>query len=175
MSAVVSFLVHGAPGYFEVAREAVLAVLARTDFHVFVSHRGDPARLPRSPRVTFHPIEKAPLGVARPYRFLMKFDALAACLAANDHELIVQMDVDALPVRSLTTAMIDRALGTRDFGMVEQTTVTGSTMGRADFLKHYADHALAVMRRTSRYRSLPRSGTSIPVSSSDAERHSPTW
>jgi hypothetical protein len=145
MRAIVCILVHGAPGYFAVAAEAIRAVLSRTPFDVFVGFDGDASLLPHAPRVTLHALRDRLAGPARPYRFLLKFDALAACLASGDHELILQMDADALPVRRLTADMLFRALDGRDFGMVEQTTIIGSTMGRRDFLQYYAEYSLPVI------------------------------
>jgi glycine betaine/choline ABC-type transport system substrate-binding protein len=39
--------------------------------------------------------------------------------------------------------MVQQALAKTGFGMVEQTTILGSTMNRSDFRDHYALHSLA--------------------------------
>ncbi len=146
MSVCVCVLVHGAPAYFETGRETCLSVLKHSVFDVFAAHgEGDCRAFPQTSRLHLHPLA-APLPSAhRAHRFLRKFSALQACLAAGRHDWIVSLDADTVLVRSLDEARLRHALGTRTMGMVEQTTVTGSAMNRGDFFEHYRRHSLALL------------------------------
>jgi hypothetical protein len=142
MSVSVCLLVHGSREYFAVAREAILSVLQNSSFDVFVGYSGDAAQLPRHRRVNLRALAPLDPDTGRPYRFLLKFAALQACLDDGTHEKIVLMDADAMLARPLTEAAVERALGSMDFAMVEQKRIVGSDMERRSFLDHYMRHAV---------------------------------
>jgi hypothetical protein len=77
--------------------------------------------------------------------FLLKFDALEACLRATDAPTLLLLDADAVLVAPTTATQVETALAGRGLAMVEQTGIRGSGMGRADFLDHYARHSLAFL------------------------------
>ena len=74
--------------------------------------------------------------------FLLKFKALQACLASTQHRWLILLDADAIMVRPITKEMIRGALLKPGLGMVEQTTILGSSMSRTDFRDHYLQHSL---------------------------------
>jgi hypothetical protein len=53
------------------------------------------------------------------------------------------LDADAVLVRKVSGSDVYAALDGHDLGMVEQTTIRGSGMGRADFLRHYTEYSLS--------------------------------
>jgi hypothetical protein len=114
-------------------------------FDVFIGFLGDPPALPESQRVTCLSLAGRLAGAQRPYRFLLKFEVIAQCLVAGRHDFLVLMDADAVLARSLLERNLVRALGEAGFGMVEQKTIIGSGMNRADFLTHFKNHALPVI------------------------------
>lgn len=146
MSTVVCMLVHGDEAYYRASVEAARSVLERTPFDLFVAHgaEAEPALTP-SGRLVLHRLDDRPPSAHRAHRFLRKFQALDACLAASDARVVVLLDADAIFVRPCSEAMVEAALGTRALAMVEQPTVTGSTMRRVDFLDHYVRHTLALL------------------------------
>jgi hypothetical protein len=119
--------------------------LEQSDFDVFVGYCGDPSQLPRSPRVSWHSLDGRIAGPQRPYRFLLKFEALADCLARGDHDFLIQMDADAVLARRLNERTVKRAIGGSGLAMVAQEAITGSKMARTDFLRHYTTYALPVI------------------------------
>ena len=148
MATVVCMLVHGDAGYYRASGEAARSVLRSTPFRLFVAH-GDEAAPPlaASSRVALHALaDPFPTTRAqRAQRFLRKFRALEACLAGGRDDFVVLLDADALFVRPCTERMVAAALADHPIAMVEQPTVTGSRMGRVDFLAHYVRHTLALL------------------------------
>lgn len=147
MRTVVCMLVHGDAAYYRASAEAARSVLRRTPFRLFLAH-GDEASPPvaSSARVTVHRLDDRLASAHRAHRFLRKFRALAACLESErEADAVVLLDADAAFVRPCSAAMIAAALATHPIAMVEQPTVTGSTMCRADFLAHYVRHTLALL------------------------------
>jgi hypothetical protein len=79
----------------------------------------------------------------RSWSFLKKFEALTHWLRDSAASHVLLLDADAVIVAPLAADDVHAALGDCGLGMVEQTTIRGSGMGRADFLRHYVDHSLA--------------------------------
>lgn len=150
MATVVCMLVHGDEAYYRASTEAARSVLALTPFDLFLAHglEAAPAVAP-SARLTLHPLADQPPSGHRAHRFLRKFRALAACLAASDARRVLLLDADAVFVRPCSERMAEAALGPRALAMVEQPTVTGSTMSRVEFLDHYVRHTLALLAPAS--------------------------
>jgi len=134
----------GTVGYGAAARQTVLSLLDHTGFPVVVGcDEVTEALVPRSPRVR---IEKVRAGTgARAEPFLAKFATWQAALAHPGAKVFLHLDADAVLARPLTAADVATALGGASLAMVEQTTITGSTMGRPDFLRHFVDHSLAYL------------------------------
>jgi hypothetical protein len=142
----VCILIHGRPEYFCSGREAALSVLEHSDFDLrLLVGRGTPIRIPKTKRVQTVFMDELPTDHHRSERFLLKFLSLRRCLQEGSHEFIIQLDADALFATRLETRHLIEALGEYPMGMVEQTTIKGSTMGRADFLDHYRRHSLALI------------------------------
>ncbi|MCB2228223.1 MAG: hypothetical protein KQH53_16200 [Desulfarculaceae bacterium] len=139
----VCLTIHGHPAYYLAGRQAALSVLKRSGFKVFLvtDHLLKTGLLPRR-RMLVHPLGPVQSRV-RARRFLAKLTGLKALLERTDSELIMLLDADAVLVRDLTPDHIRRALDRRGLGLVEQTTILGSSMSRADFLRHYQEHSLA--------------------------------
>jgi len=138
-------LVHGAPGYYAAGREAALALLKHSPFHLAVAHDGGDLQLPPHPRL--HPlyIPPPPPQSERPARFLLKFQAIDILLRQCQPDTLLLLDADAVLVRWTSESDLHRALEGAALGMVEQTTICGSSMARADFYDHYRAHTLAVL------------------------------
>lgn len=136
-------LIHGHPTYYLAGRQAVLSVLRRSGFNVFVvtDHMYKTGLLRRK-RLLVRPLGQVEHGV-RARRFLAKFQAINTLLQHTESELVMLLDADAVLVRNITADDVRRALDGRGLGMVEQTTILNSTMSRVDFLQHYQKHSLA--------------------------------
>lgn len=134
----------GGVGYGMAARQSVLSLLDHTDFRVIVGCDEHTAPLiPASPRVTTVPL--CPRGDHRAAPFLAKFDLWRRALDEPDARLLLHLDADAVLTRHTGAADLDHALGSRQLGMVEQTSITGSTMDRVSFLGHFREHSLAYL------------------------------
>ncbi|WP_005038462.1 hypothetical protein [Holophaga foetida] len=140
--ACVCFFIHGSDAYYDAGREAVRSVLVHTDFPVFVSC-DDKTRLKlNSSRLQVDECSRYS-GAHRSWRFLGKFRALEACIRSSDEDLVLFLDADALLLQPLDDRLIRTALNHHPLGMVEQTTITGSTMNRTAFWEHYRQHSLS--------------------------------
>ncbi|MFH1155139.1 MAG: hypothetical protein V1793_15105 [Pseudomonadota bacterium] len=140
-------LLYGRPLYYEIGRRAVVSMLRKTNFDIFLAvERGTSPILNLKPSSRLH-IEpllgELPPAFHRAFPFLLKFRALLACLHHTSAEQILLMDADTLIVADIRTRDVQNALNGHDFGMVEQTTITNSSMTRKDFLSHYNRHTLA--------------------------------
>lgn len=140
-------LVHGRRGYFRAGREAARSLLDHSDFDVFVAlGAGDGPPPPTSQRLRVERLRNdATTKQSRASRFLLKFEALDACLHASDAPYLLMLDADAVLVAPTTSDDVRAALGDRSLGMVEQTGIRGSDMDRQGFLEHYARHSLAFL------------------------------
>jgi GT2 family glycosyltransferase len=138
----VSILAVGSAEYALAAREAALSVLSHTDFEVHLAC-DEIARIlmPNDRRIHQTLLARQP-GLSRADPFLEKFAAWRACLAASADDIIMHLDADAVLVRPLSAGDVEAALGESGIAMVEQPTITGSTMARPDFLRHYAQNSL---------------------------------
>lgn len=140
----VCILMCGEPSYFWAGRQAASSVLERSDFDLFLAlGPGPDLRLHANPRLRCHPLAPETGYDYRARPFLRKFYALRACLESGEHPWLMVLDADAILVRTLTRQMLEKALAGRGLGMVEQTTILRSAMGRPDFLEHYVRHTLA--------------------------------
>lgn len=138
--AVVSITSVGDPRYGFSARQTVRSVLDHTGFDVVaLCDRPSAALLPRSDRVMLEIVEPSLIHRADP--FLLKFEAWRSALDRSADDLIVHLDADAVVRASITDDDLRSELGVGQFAMVEQTTIAGSTMGRAEFLDHYLGHS----------------------------------
>ena len=134
----------GAVGYGAAARQTVLSLLEHTAFPVVVGcDEVTEALVPRSPRVRIERVRAASGARAEP--FLAKFATWQAALAHPGAKVFVHLDADAVLARPLTAAEVATALGGSSLAMVEQTTITGSTMGRPEFLRHFVEHSMAYL------------------------------
>jgi hypothetical protein len=142
----VCLLIHGHPNYFHSGKQAALSVLENSDFdlHLLLG-RGGSVRFPKTKRVKVNFVDELPTNHHRSERFLLKFVSLKRCLEGGSYDFIIQLDADALFAARVETRQLSEALGAFRLGMVEQTTIKGSTMGRADFLDHYRRHSLALI------------------------------
>lgn len=131
----------GSVAYGAAARQTVLSLLEHTAFPIVVGCDAVTAPLlPRSDRIVSVVLE--PVADTRADPFLTKFDTWRAALGRPGAKVFLHVDADAVLVRRLTATDVEVGLGDRALAMVEQTTVTGSTMGRPEFLRHFVDHAL---------------------------------
>jgi hypothetical protein len=141
---VVCLLIHGEESYFTAGRQAALSVLQYSDFDLFlVLGPGPDLRLRNDARIHRHHLSSETTHGYRARPFLRKFHALQTCLENTEHRWLMLLDADAMLVRTITQRMVQLALANSGFGMVEQTTIQGSTMNRADFHHHYVRHSLA--------------------------------
>ena len=138
-------LVYGRDRYYKSARLAIQSSLAKTDFDVVAVGERDKLKAIRrdSPRLRCVELEQLPRSNHRAEPFLLKFSALASCLNHTDAPFLIMLDTDTVVVETLSGPTVERALDGHALGMVEQTTITGSTMTRRDFLGHYNRHSLA--------------------------------
>ena len=141
----VSILALGRVGYRLAACEAAASVLQHTDFDVFLTC--DEVTTPLfAPHDRVRLLSRhAPSVSFRPTNFLAKFEALAGCLDASDAAFFLQLDADAVLTWSVDGAMVAEALGDAGVAMAEQTSIIGSTIGRAELRRHYVEHALAFL------------------------------
>jgi hypothetical protein len=141
---VVCILIYGSNNYFKAGIQAALSVLEFSDFDLFLAFgpNRDPP-LGNESRIRHYQlqIERSPGNRAQP--FLLKFQALQACLSNTQHSWLMLLDADAVLVRPITKEMISQALPKSGLGMVEQTTILGSGVGREDFHNHYNQYSLA--------------------------------
>ncbi len=139
----VCMVIHGHPTYYLAGRQAVLSVLRRSGFSVFlVTDHVLKIGLLEGKRLKAHPLGQVEQQV-RARRFLAKFTALEAMLTHTESPWVMLMDADAVLVRDLGARDIRRALDGRGLGMVEQTTIVNSDMRRPQFREHYQSHSLA--------------------------------
>jgi hypothetical protein len=140
--ACVCFYIYGSDAYYEAGREAVRSVLELSAFPVFVGC-DDRTRLKlSSSRLRVEECSPFP-GAHRSWRFLGKFRAFEACTRNSDEDLFLFLDADAELLQPLDDHVLRAALNHHTLGMVEQTTITGSTMDRMAFWEHYRQHSLA--------------------------------
>lgn len=134
----------GSVNYGLAARQTVKSLLDHTDFRLVVGcdHRTR-ALIPDSARVTA--VHVAPTASGRAGPFLAKFETWARAVDMPDARILLHVDADAVLTRALTPADIDTALGRGQLAMVEQTTITGSTMNRESFHRHYLQHSHAFL------------------------------
>lgn len=143
--AAVSILAIGKIGYILAARQSINALLARTDFDIYVTtDAAGRAFLPRSSRVHIHLMELSPVHRADP--FIGKFAAIENCLSHSSEEIILALDADTVVLAPLADADLAGALGPYELGMVEQTAIVGSEMGRQQFFEHFVQHSLAFLQ-----------------------------
>lgn len=135
-------LAYGNRNYARAARRAIRSLLHGSPFEVFVGVDQRAGLDDLGPRVHPIPVATLPPTPTRAEPFLLKFDALAACLRATDATHLLMMDADALLVGPLDGDDVSEALDGASLGMVEQTGIRGSSMARRDFLDHYAHHTL---------------------------------
>lgn len=142
----VCILVHGAPNYYAAAEQSVRSALKNSSFDLFLASGSDyKFSFKKNRRLVVDVIDTAWASEQCANAFLLKFHALQRCLDGADHELIMLMDADAAFARKVIAADIYRDLGDAPLGMVEQTRIIGSNMGRDDFMKHYCKHVLPVL------------------------------
>ncbi|KIX15437.1 hypothetical protein [Dethiosulfatarculus sandiegensis] len=136
--------VCGDQKYYKAMRQCMGSVIEQSRFNLFIGHGPEfTPKPPATPRVQQTRISLPDLPGVRARPFLYKFLTLEKMLARTQGKWVMQLDVDTVMVHPLTTQMVERALDGHALGMAEQTTITGSQMTRADFLKHYTDHSLA--------------------------------
>ena len=138
-------LLYGQPGYYRIGRQAILSILKNTDFDIFLTLETEKyhhLKISRSPRLQLLPLKEKPADNSRAAPFLLKFEALRNCLKHSRSDQILLLDSDTIVATKINPADITNALDGHGFGMVEQTTIIGSTMNRRDFLKHYQNHSL---------------------------------
>ncbi len=141
--ACVCILIHGQPNYFYAGRQAALSVLDYSNFNLYLAlGRGPDLRLPVSSRIRTDPLVDVPQSHHRATRFLLKFRALQSCLEKVQNDYIILLDADAMFAAPVDVGQLHEALQGHPLGMVEQTTIIGSSMSRADFLQHYARYSL---------------------------------
>lgn len=137
-------LVHGPDAYFRSAREAVASILSHTPFDVCViSDRRMDLPDNGNNRCTQQALPLHTGLQCRSTPFLRHFNGMQVGLAATSAEYCIVLDADAIVFRPFDLTDMLRDLGDAGLGLVEQTTITGSGMTRADFLDHYRRHALA--------------------------------
>ena len=125
-------------------RQAVLSVLQFSDFDIFlILDSGKDLQVKNDSRIHRHHLSQETSCGYRARPFLRKFHALDTCLRNTEHRWLILLDADAIFVRPITQNMVTQALPNTGFGMVEQTTIQGSSMTRADFRNHYIQHSLA--------------------------------
>jgi GT2 family glycosyltransferase len=137
------YLVHGAPSYFKAFNLSIKSLLEFSDLDIFIYT--DNARLldiPLSERIRIKIFRNDKNPHDRAQRFLLKFQGVKQCLEWSDCSHILMLDVDTLINKRLCTKSLISTLKGRLLGMVEQTTIRGSTMSRKDFLEHYKDFSL---------------------------------
>jgi len=137
--------VAGDRPYFRMGRHAVLTALKRTDFDVFLATEPGyrcHVNFPFSTRLLIKELFKNEPG-HRSRPFLLKLHALQSCLEHTEADTILLLDADTAIVADIDHSEILRMLDGFDLAMVEQTSIRGSTMTRADFLDHYRQHTLA--------------------------------
>ncbi len=138
----VCILAHGSPFYLKAGEIAAESVLTHSCFDVFLARGGSADDRPQQRRVRTCELAAPSPDAHRSLRFLAKFRALQACLRRTGARYVILLDADAVFARSTSVDDVAEALGDYDLGMVEQTTIKGSTLGRREFLMHYVEHTM---------------------------------
>ncbi len=141
----VCMFLYGKSAYYDIAHSAVASLLEKTDFDIFLAvDQANAGSLKLQPSSRIH--IKQMFGMVRvghrSIPFLLKFQALKACLDLTKADQILLMDADTFLVANIGDKEIRDAIQGYDFGMVEQRTIKGSSMTRCDFLEHYRKHTL---------------------------------
>jgi hypothetical protein len=137
--------VSGNRPYFLMGRHTVSTALKRTNFDIFLATESvtrSHVTFPTSSRLLIKELFQEEHG-HRSRPFLLKLHALQSCLEHTKADTILLLDADTAIVADLRHSEVERMLDGYDLGMVEQTTIRGSTMTRSDFLDHYRQHTLA--------------------------------
>lgn len=137
-------LVSGSPRYALTARQSIRSLLRHTDFDIFVGCGSCLTRwLPSNPRLKVAEVTTSQSRLGRAGPFLAKFDVMDACLRSGSHPYVLVMDADAVVGRPISQDMVQQALAGQGLGLVEQTSVRGSTTDRSALKAHYRNHTLA--------------------------------
>ncbi|MEQ9814013.1 MAG: hypothetical protein RLO50_14640 [Azospirillaceae bacterium] len=145
MTVCVCLLVHGSRDYFAVADEAISSILDHSRFDIFAALGTEGRLRSRSSRLHRKALDTAKSGTGRPYRFLLKFNALQRCLEEMSHDHIILMDADVVLTTDLAEADLETVLGEAAIGMVVQPRVRGGQTGPAELYDHYLRHAHALI------------------------------
>jgi GT2 family glycosyltransferase len=137
--------IFGGSNYYSAAELCVGSLLENTTFPVLVGcDRSADFRLEYPGRLQIVDLEAMNPG-SRASGFLGKFQTALEAPIGEEVDICVLVDVDCLLTTALDEETIVSVLGQSDFAMVEQKTVSGSTMKRADFLHHFSEVALPVI------------------------------
>lgn len=144
-SVCVCILATGNPQYAVIAERSIGSVLEYSPFTVLYAtdRKSEFEKFLQNGRVQTALLPPLPDDSDRSNGFLRKFDALAAALELSPSAWFMMLDADAMLTSPMGESDIAQALGEFGFGMVEQTTITGSAMSRSDFLGHYTQHTMA--------------------------------
>ena len=136
-------LVYGHPNYYTAARRSIRSILDRSPFDLFLVVDSKTSKLPVSHRIRMKILERErSTRHDRAYPFLLKFDALRACLEEVIAEWILMVDADTLLATQIQQQDICNVLDGFTFGMVEQSGILGSSMTLIDLLQHYKNNIL---------------------------------
>ena len=140
--------VVGDATYYQAGGLSVASVLEHSQLPVFVGC-DDPEKLSLSypGRLTVTRLS-LPHPEIRASGFLAKFHTVLKSPLPDDIDVCVLVDADCVLATTLSADDILAALGDFDFAMVEQKTVTGSGIGRKDFLDHFSRVALPVIDKS---------------------------
>ena len=137
------YLVHGAPSYFKAFNLSVKSLLEYSDLNIFIyTDNKSLLEIPSSERIRIKIFHNDKDSSDRAHRFLLKFQGVSECFERSDCTHVLMLDVDTLINKRLSSNDLISALNGRSIGMVEQTTIRGSTMSRKDFLEHYTNFSL---------------------------------
>ena len=137
--------VSGKPEYFRAAETCARSLLDHTPFAIIVgSDEPEKFSVAHPERLTTLSVEKVEPD-NRSSRFMSIFTTAVAALNNTPATHCLLLDADCLVVDDLEENDVVSALADFDFGLAEQTTIRGSTMGRPDFLRHFSEVGLPVI------------------------------
>jgi GT2 family glycosyltransferase len=134
--------VFGDEAYYRAAEYCIRSLVEHTSLRIAVGcDRPENIRVSYPGRVFVLPVDLSGPAL-RPRPFMGIFDTVIAIQEHLPSEFCLLIDADCVVMTDIVDTDLGAALGEFDFGMVEQTTVSGSGMGREEFLEHFTKVSL---------------------------------
>jgi GT2 family glycosyltransferase len=146
--------VFGDEAYYRAAEHCIRSLVEHTSLRIAIGcDRPEDIRVRYPGRVFVLPVDLSGPEL-RPRPFMGIFDTVIAIQEHLPSEFCLLVDADCVVMTDIADTDLGTALGAFDFGMVEQTTVSGSSMGREEFLEHFTKVSLPTVDSDARTPSL---------------------